>query len=413
MSENLEPLSPREAAELVTGQRLNRDEAHEREQPSDDLLAGRRGVEASQGWSEMRMADPVSKETDEPIDSSQLLRRDEEAQPLPIQYLHQGGSKAGQPMPDNQTVSAEQASHDLTNYWQAVAESQEAELNAEIARAMKEVLGEQQQVTEAPPEAAQPEVNQGDDEVAKALQNPKILAAVEQYVQQHAAGAEQARLQYQSAMAQNALAAATSLFVSYPELQGVRGDQIPAAISVLQKTNPQRAEAMVRHIRDVNDLIGQHQQAQAAEYQAQQVRGRQQFDQTAKNADADWQAWADTQDGPERIKEISAHAQTMLRDAGMTEADINYHWNNNPLFRSAASQRILYQAAKYEMMQQAAREKVVRTAPKVQRPGSPLDIAPQADFDYRRLSDKLDRSTGRDALRAAADLVVARRNRRR
>jgi hypothetical protein len=402
MSENLEPLSPREAAELVTGQRFNRDEAHE---SSDDFPTGKRGVEASQGYEPMRMANPI--ETDAPIDGSRL-RRDEEAQPLPIQYLHQGGSKAGQPMPDNQTVSAEQASHDLTNYRDAVAQAEQAELNAEIARAMNEVLGEQQQPeTQPQPEVPQPEVNQGDDEVAKALQNPKVLAAVQQEVGRY----QQA---YQQAIAVNAAAAAASLVSAFPELSGIRADQIPTAISIVNKQNPQRADQMLRHIEQVRGLVEQHQKAQAAQQQNWMQEYKREFDQTAASADADFQSWAATQDGPERVKEISTHARQMLRDSGMTEADMMMHWNSNPLFRSAASQRILYQAAKYEMMQQGVREKVARpVVPTVQRPGSPADITPQADFDYRRLSEKLDRSQGREALKAAADLVVARRARRR
>ena len=62
----------------------------------------------------------------------------------------------------------------------------------------------------------------------------------------------------------------------------------------------------------------------------------------------------------------------MLRET-ITEADLAYHWNNNPLFRSAASQRILYQAAKYEMSQKGIATKAVREVPQVQRPGSPLE----------------------------------------
>ena len=62
---------------------------------------------------------------------------------------------------------------------------------------------------------------------------------------------------------------------------------------------------MVRHIEQVRGLVEQHQKTQAANYAAYQQRAQQEFSRTAAVADAEWQAWADTQDGPERIKEIS------------------------------------------------------------------------------------------------------------
>ena len=232
MSENLEPLRVRDAAELVTGQRWKDNETG-KDTPSEDFLTGRAATEASQGFKPMWMADPVNKEADEPI---QALRRDEVAEPIPVQYMEMGGPKAGQKMPDDQTVSAEQAAHDVSRFRDSVTETEQAQLNAESARAMNEVLGEQQQQVPEAPEVPQPEVNQtgGDDEVAKMLQNPKLLAAVQQEVgryQQH----------YQQVVAANAAAAAASLVASFPELQNVRADQIPAAIAVVNNQEPKRA----------------------------------------------------------------------------------------------------------------------------------------------------------------------------
>src|SRR5262249_51772291 len=97
----------------------------------------------------------------------------------------------------------------------------------------------------------------------------------------------------------------------------------------------------------------------------------------------------------------------------MTDAQILHEWNSNYLLRSSQGQRILMDAARYRMAQRGLRQKIDRTAPVVQRPGSPAEIAPPGDYEYAKLSEKLDRSTGREALKAAADLVTARRLRRR
>ena len=95
----------------------------------------------------------------------------------------------------------------------------------------------------------------------------------------------------------------------------------------------------------------------------------------------------------------------MLRET-ITEADLAYHWNNNPLFRSAASQRILYQAAKYEMSQKGIATKAVREVPQVQRPGSPLERGNERDYQLDRLNAKLNAS---GSARDAANLLIARR----
>src|SRR5262249_9134404 len=141
---------------------------------------------------------------------------------------------------------------------------------------------------------------------------------------------------------------------------------------------------------------------------------QQSFQQAAKAADADFDGWAATQDPPERVKEVSAVARKVLRDVGgLSDEQIAHAWATDANFRSAGFQRILYMASKWQMSKDGLAQKVHRPVPTVQRPGSPAEIAAPSDYEYRRLSDKLDNSTGSDALRAAAELVTARRARRR
>src|SRR5215813_9882983 len=90
-------------------------------------------TEAGQGYQPMTPANPVEPAGDAPIYDSgdhgvdvraaadELLRRDQairEQQGRPVdierQYYQQAGANAGKPMPDNQTVSPEQAAHDLS-----------------------------------------------------------------------------------------------------------------------------------------------------------------------------------------------------------------------------------------------------------------------------------------------------------
>jgi hypothetical protein len=433
--EDLEPLSPSDAARILAGQRWNRDEASGNAEPApaDGEYYGKEAVERGQGYEPMRSANPIKQPDTEPIESSAIseaLRRDQEAPqeiaaPTPINYLEQGGEKGGQPMPDNQTVSAEQAAQDLSRWRDSVGEQIEAAETQQIRDAIDQLrAGDQQQpqvpaepvaldkqIPAAPEAQAQPVA---EDPVAKALADPAVLNAVQTEVQRHTAAAEQARVNYESAMAQNAAAAAYSLIASFPELQGVRPDQIPTAIAVVQKQNPQRADQMVRHIDQVGRLVEQHQKAQAAQVQAYQEAAHQQFQRAATDADANYNDWAKEHLSADQSSEIREEALAMLKDYGLSEKDVAWHWQNNSLFRSFPAQRLMADAARWRLSQKALKSKAVPPpVPQVVRPGSPTERASASEYEYRALNEKLNRSTRQsDQLRAAAELVAARRARR-
>src|SRR5215831_12331283 len=105
-----------------------------------DQLYGHEEREQSMGYAPMPLANPLPKENwDEPASApdpyqplspkqaAELLRdpanrpihHEEpatEQPPTPVQYNHVSGERAGEQMPDNQVVSAEQAAHDLASY---------------------------------------------------------------------------------------------------------------------------------------------------------------------------------------------------------------------------------------------------------------------------------------------------------
>src|SRR5262249_41206146 len=141
----------------------------------------------------------------------------------------------------------------LTAARQSEAAAKQAAEDIELARQIDALRAEQQPVeAQQPqqpqqPQPVQEQAQQADDYVAKALSDPRILSAVEQTVSQANQRADAVANYYQQAVAQNASAAAYSLIASYPELQGINPEQIPTAIQVLAKSNPERARAMVNH----------------------------------------------------------------------------------------------------------------------------------------------------------------------
>jgi cysteinyl-tRNA synthetase len=224
------------------------------------------------------------KSTDEAIDSAELgekilERQAQVAEPIERQYKQMGGPDVGKHLPENQTVSAEQASFDLTLARQQEAEAIARAEQQELARTIDEMRGEQQppdpqQVAEATeklrtehpnafPSQAQPEQTpQADDEVAKALQNPKVLAAVQEYAAQANQRADQIAQYYTQAIQQNAEAAAAAITVQWPELRGLNTqEQFRTAIQTVAATNPERARAMVQHIEQTKAVIQEQQRA--------------------------------------------------------------------------------------------------------------------------------------------------------
>ena len=234
-----------------------------------ELLTGRAGTEAAQGFVDMPTA-PAETAADssllDGLDDDRLRQHfsrpaeDDFGGPITDRsYVSDDGS--GKPRPDNETVPIRKASEDLASIRAEESEAYEAERNAALANAldaMKIAAGEPvgspedqaayerslqqtQQPSEAQPEQPQPEAAQPefqvDPEIATALQNPKIRGMLEQT----AAHVEQTKAAYQQVIAQNATAALATLTVQFPEFAGLSGPQLEGALRV---SNPQRVRGV-------------------------------------------------------------------------------------------------------------------------------------------------------------------------
>ena len=431
--EDLEqPLSPSEAARVLSNSRWNRDEAHEARQvppEADDgpEYFGKEGVERAAGFEPMRPMYDVKQAAEEALDSADIKQQLEEPKetppPLEINYLEGGDPE--KPLPLNQTVDPSQASSDLARWRENIGQQIEAAEDQEVRRIVDELRaadaqGQQAQsdpnapsaqpVTAAP-EAQPPPV--AEDPVTKALKDPAVLNAVQTEVQKHYAVAEQARQNYESAMAQNAAAAAYSLIASFPELQGVRPEQIPVAIQVVAKQAPARAEQILRHIDQVGRLVEQHQRAQSAQVQAFQQEAQRQWKSYADDQDARYTEFEKTRPAAE-VKQVRENVLRVLSSIyGMPESDLIQAYQTNPTARSAAMQRMAYDVTAAQLAREGVAAKAVPAPiPKVQRPGTSGERASESEYEFRSLNEKINRTSGREQIRAAAELIAARRARR-
>jgi hypothetical protein len=388
--------------------------------------AGLRSVESGMGFKPMIPAIPLEEvKFDDPP-----YQPDPDPTVIPVQYNQMAGPKAGEKMPEDQTVSVDQASADLTRFRSQVAEARKAAEDQELAAAFDAII---RQDAQQPADAQQHPVEQQAQpepivqpvtadpvphaEVIEALRNPKVLAALDQERQQYAAQAEQARQAYEAGLAQNASLFLGAMGARHAELRGVHPSQWGAIIQSLNQTNPRRAGEILTEIEGGKNFLAQAQQAEVArqqqaqaQYQAYQQQSQRQWQTYTGAQDSEYYAFEQTRPAAE-VKAVKENVLRVLSSVyNMPEADLVRAYQTNPVARSATMQRMAYDVTAQQLAREGAAAKRDRSPPTVQRPGSPQSFASREEFDSRRLNERINNTTGLDQVRAAAELVTARRN---
>jgi hypothetical protein len=239
-----------------------------------------------------------------------------------------------------------------------------------------------------------------------------VIAGVSEYTNQVAGAFQQAEAKYAAELQANAAAATATIFSAVPELQNLQtAEQLHGALAAIERQDPARAQSIRAHIQNVQQLSAKAQEVAQQQAAAQQQQYRQQFDHVAAQADDAYDKWI-TQQEPDasRREQISATARQMLREAGLSDQEMAYHWSTNPILRSFAGQQIMADAARYRLSRQGVRTKTARPVPVVQRPGSPVERADDRSYALHELNAKLNSS---HSAKDAAALLTARRAGRR
>jgi hypothetical protein len=220
----------------------------------DDSDFGIRGIEKAAGFSPMPLADQEPPAEDLEINAATenfLATRDD---PAPIVEREYRDVQSGERRPENETLRAEDAARNLSNARAAESRALEEQHNRDLQEALDQLRAPEPQPvavdeqvtgrTELQPEyQPQPEAVQATDpnidpELMRALQDPKIRGILEQVNQ----GVQQTAAQYQQQLADASLTAATAFLASFPELSGLRADQLAGAVALINQTNPARAQ---------------------------------------------------------------------------------------------------------------------------------------------------------------------------
>jgi hypothetical protein len=202
------------------------------------------------------------------------------------------------------------------------------------------------------------------------------------------------------------------LLQNYPELGQLNDvNQLEGALRAIRASNPSRYAEITEGLARTRALVAESQRIQQVQQQQQVAQAQRAYANYRNN----FNTWADEQDKqyealalsvPEQERHaIEREARKMLNEAGFTDQQIAMEWHTSPSLRSYFGQRMLWQSARDRLNAHRAHAKRVKTAPHVQRPGSPLHFVPEADYQLR----KMERPGKNLSVKEAADFVAARR----
>jgi hypothetical protein len=339
-------------------------------------------------------------------------RREQEAPIVEREYKQTTGADRGKRSPLNQTLSAKRAAADLASARRAEREAEDihasqrlreqidldrsAEQAAKADADLQPDLQPQPEQVQQPAEA-QPQATPGvDPEVAKALQNPKVVAAINEQI----ASSEQARQQYSAAVEQMGHATVANILASFPEMKGINAQNFQQAIQAINAVDPARAQAIVSHVRAASQQLQAIQQQQTA--QRQQAAQQQQT--WMNQQDDEFEKWSQTQPANEVKAVRGAVIDTLTREYGIDRAELAQLWNSQPLMRSLPVQRLLYDITRFHLAR-AGIQKAATVHRPVQRPGT----AETGHADYSELTARMKDFAADATPRKAAAALMARR----
>jgi hypothetical protein len=294
------------------------------------------------------------------------------------------------------SVDAVRAGHDPQELLQQHAQQQEQSQQPE-AQAQPDQI-QPQPVSELPPEVA---------ELAAELEkSPRLKAALQEEavrIQQAQQGAVQAQQAFAQATQQAEAFAVQTLMASYPELQGLSVQQLPAALQVLRANNPQRYSDAVAHLARVDQLARANQQVQAQQ-QAQTQAVTQQW---IQQQDQEVDRYLAQHESKQTVEAVKSNILPVIKSYGIDENDFRQAIANVPMLRSAPFQKMLFSLVKTHTLRESAAEKVSRPVPPVMRPGTARPHGSYAEGEIAAARARM--LANPDDMKAAAAYVVAKR----
>jgi hypothetical protein len=299
------------------------------------------------------------------LDDERRKRDGQEESPIiERKYVTYGGPDDGADRPAHETVSAERVAEDLTRQRDFEVGAQHQQIDEAVAAVVDYNRAEgQQQQQQQPVEQPQQQPQSDEEALQLALQRPAVRQAIEAQLQT----VEVQRQQYAQA-AENAFQmAAAGTLSRFSELQGLAIADVPVALKLIERQNPQRYAEMYQAVSATDRLYQNAQQAKAAEQQIQQAR----VQMWTKGEDARFNA-SIANEAKETVAEVTREGMRVLKEAYNIDSDgLTQMLNQNPGLRSAEAQRLLFDTIKNRLaVEKIAAKKAPANIPNVQRPGT-------------------------------------------
>ena len=329
-------------------------------------------------------------------------------------YQFLTGERAGEAIPENQTITAERAARDVAMMREYEAALQQPQ-TADIAAAIDGVRNQystnpqpqqpeaQAQTTEQPQQAqqpAQPPLPDGvDPEIAAALQaSPKLRSAIEAEL----ATVEQSRAQYAQSARAAAQITAAALLSNFPEIASLSAQEMPYALQAIAKTDPAKAQAIENQLGRVKSLYAASQEAERAQQQIQAAR----FQEYGRAEDKLFEA-AIANESPETKRAVQIEGARILQQHyGVDVRALSQAVQTSPELRNSSTQRMLFDLIKTKLAQENIPTKLDRTPPPaVQRPG----VARDYSVDDGAINSAMARFRSDPSVANASKLLLAKR----
>jgi hypothetical protein len=293
-------------------------------------------------------------------------------------------------LPPNVTMTLDQAADALADARGADAAQAEIDGTKAAQKEIDKLRGEK-------PAASAPPIETEAD-IEKVLANPRIRDAIAERV----TAADTQRTHYETAVADAGKFAIASLVSDFPEFVDLPLTNWANAINAMHEREPARARLVFNKLQTLARVEQANQQLQAQKTTREQTE----FRNYSAKEDA---RFADMVKGERNMPAIEAEIVAMVKDHGVDPSEFFKAGNESKFLRSAAAQRILVDAAKFRLMQKAAKASPTRTVPTVQKPGFAGPRVDRADTGLAALNAKLSKS---GSLKDAVTLRLARSKRR-
>jgi hypothetical protein len=223
-----------------------------------------------------------------------------------------------------------------------------------------------------------------EDDVERALKNPRVAAALEARVTE----ADTARETYTKQVGLANQFAAAAFTEGFPELARLPLDQMADALTAMAHREPARFDKAMATLQRVSQM----QQAVAHETQQKTAREAADFQTYSKAEDARFEQLTKGET-KQKMEAVTAHIPNMLKELGVDPGEFLKLGNESKFLRSATAQAILYKAAKHDLAEKAGRPKPgAAPIPHVIRPGVQGNRGERAAADLATINNRLSKS---------------------